>query len=538
METVILLFLLTAFLAISLSTWLLRRRRSVVKQLRGPPSNSWLLGHEYMTQHQDQVGDLEYFWYKEYGTAYRAAGCYGQDILYIADPEALRYITQSLAIVTLKRQDHDFNLNFLLGRGIVTAAGSVHQRHKKVMSPAFSPGQLRTFSSLFQRTTGRFSRKLTDLIEKGESTLNIKQWLGKLTLDIIGESAFGYQYGGIDDDDNELARMLNNLFHDAGVLPSRASVLISTLPRVLPTPLLYLLSFIPSRLKRHYTDFNVLMKEIGRQVLKQNLEGFATSSTGKDILSILARANAAEEQKKRLSDDGVLAQVITLTLAGHETTASTLTWLLYELCNHPEQQNRIRQEIAEVRARVGAEGELCSTDYDSMPFMNAVIKETLRFHPINPAIMRVAGSDDVIPLLEPVTMSTGAKLTRIPVKKGQLIQLGIGYYNRHPTVWGPTANVWNPDRFLGELGKTTPVGVYANLLSFSAGVRSCIGWLFAVVEMQAIVFELLESFEFSLPQKNIQIKRQPASVMLPMVREEMSKGTQMPLHLTPIKRNI
>ncbi len=69
--------------------------------------------------------------------------------------------------------------------------------------------------------------------------------------------------------------------HDAGVLPSRAAVLISALPHVLPTPLLYLLSLVPSRLKQRYTDFNVLMKEIGRQVLKQNFEGGVTSSTEK-----------------------------------------------------------------------------------------------------------------------------------------------------------------------------------------------------------------------------------------------------------------
>ncbi|KAK0430709.1 cytochrome P450 [Armillaria borealis] len=536
METVILL--LTTFLVIALSTRLLRRRHSAVKQLRGPPSNSWLLGHEYMTQHQDQVGDLEYSWYCEYSGAYRAAGCYGQDILAIADPEALRYITQVAGYRYPKTADFDFNLNILLGLGIVTAAGSVHQRHRKVMNPAFSARQLRTFLSLFQRTTRHFSRKLTDLVEGGQSTLNMNLWPGKLSLDIIGESTFGYQYGGIDNDDNELTRTLNNLFHDAGVLPSRAAVLISTLPRVLPGPLLHLLGLIPSRLKQRYTDFNVLMKEIGHQVLKPNFEGGVASSTGKDILSILAHANADEEQKKRLSDDEVLAQVVSLTLAGYETTSSTLSWLFYELCNHPEQQKRIRQEIAEVRTRVRAEDELSSTDYDGMAFMNAVIKETLRFHPIIPAIMRVTGSDDVIPLLEPVTTSMGAKLTGIPVKKGQLIQLGIGYYNRHPTVWGPTANVWNPDRFLGELDKTTPVGVYANVLSFSAGVRSRIGWCFAVMEMQAAVFELVESFEFSPPREDLQIKRQPAFIMLPMVRDEMSKGTQMPLDLAPIKRDI
>ncbi|KAK0193545.1 cytochrome P450 [Armillaria mellea] len=535
METVI---LLSTFLMIALSTLLLRRRRNVVKQLRGPLSNSWLLGHEYTTQHQDQVGDLEYSWYREYGGAYRAAGCYGQDILAIADPEALQYITQVAGYRYPKTADFEFNLNILVGLGIVTAAGSVHQRHRKVMNPAFSVRQLRTFLSLFQRTTRHFLQKLADLVEGGQSTLNMNQWLGKLTLDIIGESAFGYQYGGIDNDDNKLTKTLNNLFHDAGFLPSKAAVLISTIPRVLPAPLLYLLSLLPSRLKQRYADFNALMKEIGRQILKQNFEAGVASSTRKDILSILARANTDEEQKKRLSDDEVLAQVVSLTLAGYETTSSTLSWLLYEICKHPEQQKRIRQEIAEVRTRIGAADELSSTDYDSMPFMNAVIKETLRFHPIMPTLMRVAGSDDVIPLLEPVTTSTGAKLSQITVKKGQLIQLGIGYYNRHPAVWGPTANVWNPDRFLGELDKTTPIGVYANLLSFSAGVRSCIGWRFAVIEMQTIVFELLESFEFSLPKKDLQIKRQPAFIMLPMVRDEMSKGTQMPLHLTPIEREI
>ncbi|KAK0204546.1 cytochrome P450 [Desarmillaria ectypa] len=528
---------LGAFLVIALLI-VLSRRRSVVKQLRGPPSNSWLFGHEYMTQHQDQVGDLEYSWYREYGTAYRSAGCYGQDILAIADPKALQYITQGAGYRYPKTADFEFNINILLGSGILTAAGSVHQRHRKVMNPAFSTGQLRTFLSLFQRTSRHFSRKLTDVVEGGQSTLDINLWLGKLTLDIIGESAFGYQYGGIDNDDNELTRMLNNLFHDAGVLPSRTAVLISALPRVLPTPLLYLISLIPSRLKKRYADFNALMNEIGRDVLKQNFEGGVASSTGKDILSILARANADEEEKKRLSDDEVLAQVITLTLGGHETTASTITWLLYELCNHPEQQERIRKEIAEVRTRVGIEDELSSTDYDSMPFMNAVIKETLRLHPILPALMRVAGSDDIIPLLEPVTTSMGVKLYEIPVKKGQLIQMGFGYYNRHPTVWGPTANVWNPDRFLGELDKTTPVGVYANILSFSSGVRSCIGWRFAVIEMQAAVFELLESFKFSFPKEGLQIKRQPAFIMLPMVRDEMSEGTQMPMHLIPIKREM
>ncbi|KAK0204383.1 cytochrome P450 [Desarmillaria ectypa] len=522
---------IVALLTIAITILICRRKRSIVNQLRGPTADSWLLGKEYAIKYQDQVGDLDFPWFREYGSAFRGAACYGKDLLVLGDPKGLQHVLHGSGYRYPKAPDSDYNLNILFGKGIVTVAGSVHQRHRKVMNPAFSAAQLRTFLSLFQRSARKFSRKLTDMAEGGQSNLNITLWLGKLTLDIIGESAFGYQYGALDDENNNLAKTLNNLFHDAGIFPSRAGILFSALPRIMPKPLLRLMDFIPSRQKTHFSSFNVATKKVGQKLLKENIEGNdLDSSTGKDVLSILARANSQEEENKRLSDDEVLAQIASLTLAGHETTASTLTWSLFELCNHPEQQDRIRTEIAEVRSRYATKGELTSADYDSMPFMNA---ETLRFHPIVPALLRVAACDDVIPLTEPIVTSTGTKLTEIPVEKGQLVEIAIAYYNRNPIVWGSDADAWNPDRFLGELDKQTPVGVFANLLTFSAGVRSCIGWRFAIMELQAILFELLESFKFTFPKAGIDIKRQHAGLMIPMVRDEMSKGPQMPLHLIP-----
>ncbi|KAK0204382.1 cytochrome P450 [Desarmillaria ectypa] len=526
--------LIVALLAITITVLIARRRHSVIKQLRGPPVDSWLLGHDYALNHQDQVGDLQFAWFREYGTAFRGAAPYGQSVLVLGDPKGLQHVLHGSGYRYTKPLDSDYNTSMLFGRGLATVAGSTHQRHRKVMNPAFSAAQLRTFLSLFQRSAKKFSGKLIDVVEEGQSSINIAPWLGKLTLDIIGESAFGYQYGALDDENNKLANILNNLFYNSELFLSRAEILFSALPRVLPKPLLKVMDLIPSRRRKHFSSFNVAAKKVGQKLLKENIEGNdLDSSTGKDVLSILARANSQEEENKRLSDDEVLAQIATLTLAGHETTASTLTWSLFELCNHPEQQDRIRTEIAEVRSRYATKGELTSADYDSMPFMNAVIKETLRFHPIVPALLRVAACDDVIPLTEPIVTSTGTKLTEIPVEKGQLVGIAIGYYNRNPTVWGSDADVWNPDRFLGELDKQTPVGVFSNLLTFSAGVRSCIGWRFAVMELQVILFELLESFKFTFYKAGVDIKRQHAGLMIPMVRDEMSKGPQMPLHLIP-----
>ncbi|KAK0470301.1 cytochrome P450 [Desarmillaria tabescens] len=527
--------LIIALLAIIITVLIHRRNYSaVIKQLRGPPVDSWLLGHDYAVNYQDQVGDLQFAWFREYGTAFRGAAPYGQSVLVLGDPKGLQHVLHGSGYRYPKALDSDYNTAMLFGRGIVTVAGSIHQRHRKVMNPAFSAAQLRTFLSLFQRSAKKFSGKLIDIVEGGQSSINMAPWLGKLTLDIIGESAFGYQYGALDNEDDKLAKTLNNLFCDSELFPSRAAILLSALPRVLPKPLLQVLNLIPSRRRKHFSSFNVAAQNVGRELLQEKVnENDFDSSTGKDVLSILARANSQEEEKKRLSDDEVLAQIATLTLAGHETTASTLTWCLFELCNHPEQQDRIRAEIAKVRSRYATKGELTSTDYDGMPFMNAVIKETLRFHPIVPALVRVAACDDVIPLTDPIITSTGVKLTEIPVEKGQLVKIEIGYYNRNPTVWGSDADVWNPDRFLGELDKQTPVGVFANLLTFSAGVRSCIGWRFAVMELQVILFELLETFKFTFSKAGIDIKRQPAGIMIPMVRDEMSKGSQMPLRLVP-----
>jgi len=86
-----------------------------------------------------------------------------------------------------------------------------------------------------------------------------------------------------------------------------------------------------------------------------------------------------------------------------------------------------------------------------------------------------------------------------------------------PSVWGPVADQWNPERFLNL--KQTSLGVYSNLMNFSGGVRSCIGWQFAVIEMQIIAVALLENFEFSLPPQNekTRIYRKPSRMMVPMV---------------------
>jgi len=137
-------------------------------------------------------------------------------------------------------------------------------------------------------------------------------------------------------------------------------------------------------------------------------------------------------------------------VAGHDTTASSLTWLLYELSKHPEDQRRIRDEIKVARAHAEARGDndLLPSDFNNMDFTNAVIKvclplvsnilfssssvfqEGLRLHPIVPTLVREADSDDVIPLSQPIETKSGKIINEIPISKGQGITASICTYNR------------------------------------------------------------------------------------------------------------
>ena len=88
------------------------------------------------------------------------------------------------------------------------------------------------------------------------------------------------------------------------------------------------------------------------------------------------RANVSENPKTRLNAEEMIAQMSTLTLAGHETTANTLGWLLWELARHPECQDRLRAEIAGKRREVVARGDVdfSMEDLEGMPYLQAVLK--------------------------------------------------------------------------------------------------------------------------------------------------------------------
>ncbi|KAH7911357.1 cytochrome P450 [Hygrophoropsis aurantiaca] len=532
----VLAFCSAIILAFAFVSHYVKAKRRFIKNVRGPPSPSWLLGNELEVRHQSDVGDVDFKWMQEFGAVWRTQTSYGGDNLYIADPKALQYVLQTSGYHYPKNVAENFMNKLMMGRGLVSAIGEDHRRQKKVMNPVFTSAQLKSFVPLFRDTAVKMSGQWTDVLETNnavEAEVNVSAWLARTTLDVICKAAFNYDAGALDRKQNELAGAFNSLMTEGSLYPSARDILYKGFLKFVPNNLLDVFEYMPTRQDVRRQQFLKLAKRIAKQLVHE--KGPATEKGSKDALSVLVRSNQSEDPKSQMDEDEILSQMATLILAGHETTASTMSWFLYELAKHPDDQQKIREEIATFRSTIHARGDedFGPSDFEAMSFTNAALKETLRLYPIAHNFNRYADRDDVIPLAEPIILKSGETASEIKVTRGQAITVSVVGYNRVPSVWGNDAHTWNPMRFLETTeGRQTSVGVYANLASFSGGIRACIGWRFAVFEMQAIIVELLEKFHFNLPEVEVDIQRAPAQALVPLNRNRPEDGPQMPLRIS------
>ncbi|KIJ31170.1 hypothetical protein M422DRAFT_267252 [Sphaerobolus stellatus SS14] len=519
-----------------------RLRRHSINHLPGPPQGSWLVGNVPDLNRPEQMGDAEFAWVKEHGTTLHIKHTFGTDRLWTADPKAMQYIMNTAGYNFPKPNETRVGVEMLLGRGLVWAEGSQHSRQRKIMNPAFSFAALRGFVPLFRQTAQRAVNKIKDdiFLKSESSVVNIMQWLSLTTLDAVGEAAFGYQFHAIDKgNDSYLANAYQDLFTESFLDRPDISFAVETILGYLPSWFTYLIVRLPiGRFKRIH-DYITVAIEVAQEIVDKQTSLYLDGKEGsKDVMSILVRANLSEDPKSKLSAEEILPQMTTLFLAGHDTTAVTAAWALYQLSLHREYQTLIREEIAATRAAAAERGDsdLTIADLDSMKYLLAAMKETLRYHPIAVGLFREAARDDVIPLSTPQKTKTGEMVTSVPISKGQQVTISFLAYNRLPEVWGPDADQWRPERFLegGAGSQKTSLGVIANIATFSSGLRSCIGWRFALLEMQAILVEFLENFEFSPPPGNVEIFMGPAGIMAPMVKDAKERKAELPITMTAL----
>lgn len=247
--------------------------------------------------------------------------------------------------------------------------------------------------------------------------------------------------------------------------------------------------------------------------------------------SLLVKANLSENPAQRLSDCELLDQLSTFLFAGSDTTAISISWALHYLSQNPELQFRLRQELSSVVIPSGASLDI--TVLDSLPFLDAVVKETLRLAPPVHGTIRVATKDDYIPLSSPTVLRTNEEVSSVHIRKGSYIHIPIEGLNYSKDLWGPDALSFRPERWTMPSG--TPGGVpaqhpgLANIMSFSFGPHACLGWRFSILEMKVFLAVLLPQFSFA---PAAEISKYNAIITRPYVTNKYELGAQLPLKIS------
>ncbi|KAH9935130.1 PAH-inducible cytochrome P450 monooxygenase PC-PAH 4 [Epithele typhae] len=514
----------------------IRRRRSL-RNIRGPSSPSWLFGNEYELFHQAETGDLDFAWMREYGPTWRTHGYFGAEQVMTTDPKALAHIYKA-GYNYYKRVDLNHMTYLMLGPGVLWAEGEKHHRHRKVMNPAFAPAQIRAFVPLFQRTAQKLAQRWRAEIARAPGKpLLVNEWLARGSLDIIGEAAFDYDFGALDGQENPLGKEINAVIGESLLAPSKGILAVWALFTLLPERILLLTKHTPAAAFARFRRLNASFAAIGRPIYREGVAADAWESgdrtARRDVLSVLVKANRTERASTRLGEDEVLAQMHNLTAAAQETTATTLSWMFWELAKRPAVQAAIRREVRDARGGARPDG-FTVEELEGMRLLGPRSRcETLRYHPTAFHLWRVAAVADVIPLSEPVVGADGQWIHEIPISAGTGVHISVCGYHRLKSAWGDDAHEWNPDRwFTLDPAKQVKIGIYENLMSFSSGPHACIGWKFGLYQIQAVAAEFLEQFEFALPLDKPHIRRTPAAIMMPMVDGKPELGAAMPLRVS------
>ncbi|OBZ66432.1 hypothetical protein A0H81_13683 [Grifola frondosa] len=532
---------------IALALWklypILRRPYTTcLRNLPGPPSPSWLFGNLKQIWNAENPTVMQEEWIKEYGHTIMYRGFFNMG--HLGPSTAGEFWPKSLARVSSSPKVNNIDNKWVPSicvKWIVHYLTNIVTIKRRILNPAFGPAQIRELTQIFVEKAIQLRDVWRSEINKQgkPARIEVRDWLSKMTLDVIGLAGFNYTFDALDTTKtpNDLTVAFQEMLGSATV--STYGILWFSFP---------LLQILPNKRARRVEHAQKVMRRIGKQliaekkaaVMKELARKKADSVVerqdlqGRDLLTLLIKANMASDipENQRLPDEDVLAQVPTFLAAGHETSSTATTWCLFALTQAPEVQRKLREELFTIATDTPSMDELMS-----LPYLDAVVRETLRVHSPVPSVMRFATKDDVIPLNTPFVDRNGEVQDCIRISKGSSITIPILAVNRMKELWGDDSFEFKPERWesIPEAVSAMP-GVWGHMLSFLGGPRSCIGYRFSLVEMKALVFTLVRAFEYELAVPPEEIVSTVVIVQRPFLRSEMHKGSQLPLLVKPHRR--
>jgi cytochrome P450 len=416
----------------------------------GPSTPAFLQTLQFLAS----PGELGHAMWKRYGDVHLLKNSALGTLIILVDPELIKQVFTGDTDV-LRAGQANRSLELVVGdRSLLLLDGVDHLRHRRLLLPPFHGARMHAYAETMRTIT----EEALDAWTEGD-TFALQHTMQRITLDIILRTVFGLDVGPRHDQiATALTGLLNRVATSFGML-----LIIPAFQRNLG-PLTPWAAFLRDR---------ALVDELLYAEIADRRAELANPGGRKrdDVLSMLL--DARDEQGEGLSDKDLRDELMTLLVAGQETTATSLSWAFERILNHPDVEDRLRAELA----GVAHNRPITAEDLPRLEYLDATIKEVLRMRPVIPTVAR--------------KLTAPMKLGKWDLPAGVLVAPAINVIHRRPDLY-PEPESFKPERFLGK--KQDPYTYFP----FGGGTRRCIGMAFALYEMKIVLATVLRRTKLKL----------------------------------------
>ncbi|MFF2456248.1 cytochrome P450 [Peribacillus simplex] len=402
-----------------------------------------------------------------------------QNVYFISNPDLIKQVLVTKQKSFLKSNDFQA-LKPLLGEGLLTSEKEIHMRQRRLIQPSFKKSHISNYAQDMIDITMNYISTWKNREER-----IITEDMMSLALGIISKTMFSLN--------------LKEGYDELGE-PIEASMRIAV--KRMRT-LLHLPLWVPTKNNREYKNSIQRLDTVIFNIIEKRR---ADSERHEDMLGILMDARD-DEDGLGMTNQQVRDELMTIFLAGHETTANVLSWTLYLLSQHPEVETKLFNEIDNV---IGDRNPTPG-DYMKLTYTQNIINESMRIYPPGYIISRKVEEDVAI--------------GGYHFKKGDMILLSQ-YVMHHKQEYFDNPESFNPERFENNFVKTLPQFAY---FPFGGGARVCIGNHFAMMEAVLVLACIAQRYRIRLAPDHHEVKPLPSITLRPkrglrMVVEERNIG--------------
>ena len=360
----------------------------------------------------------------------------------VFQPEGAHDVLASKSSRYVKEAPVYTELARLIGPGLITTEGDLWRRDRRILQPVFTRRSVTSYIDVISDgaadlgswwATGDGSGHVVDLHADGM----------RYALHVLSHTLFGDDVGSAGPVIRDALPVLSEHATRRGLSP-------------MPSP-----AWWPSRANRRAERLRRALWEMVDDLVAQRRD---RDSEG-DLLSLLLTARDPEAGAA-LDDDAVRAHALTILLAGHETTGSSLAFTLHLLGRHPAVQDRVRREVADVLG----DGRITAENLEEMQYTAQVVDEALRLYPPAHTLVRQADAE--------------SKLCGHSIPRGKIVAVSVWGIHHNPAIW-PDPHRFDPDRFGGAQERSS--GDRYTHLPFGGGPHACIGRFLAIAELLTAV---------------------------------------------------